>query len=514
MKRLFTLLSIGCLGAAAIAAPNTSMENQKKAVVDNVSNMFSTKKTEKAEVTRATVNSMLKAARQSTKAGEWTSIGKGYYRECLMSAIFRGVEQQDIEVEMESMEDAYGTVYRLINPYANWENPFIDVEYDEFGDYDMYIHVVKVNGIDYIWIEDNYFTGLYAESMGDMYLITQRGGYTESGISVTYPDGTQESFDAGSPELIEFFLEENPGCYGTLNPETGIMTYPETMVGYTTDPDTGEEKVQNYTNFLVGFSDIDGYYGGNSKKAPFAVTLPGFEPPAPVDPFDDAYVYIGEGTIYNNIMTPILQEQPDAPYSVGIYYDEGNPYDFHIRNAWGEWHDASTKDADFEIYFPYLGQGWYLECGLIPDQETGYDDFELGEIDIVGRSYFENSAGMPFDEIVDQYPSYCVSLDIAAKKMTFGKECVLYFLPSVDENSYLLADASYQFEGYLEFPADYTFPDPGTANPGASVGKISSEDVNAPVKYYNLQGVEITNPAKGQIVIMKQGSKTSKYVAR
>ena len=35
-------------------------------------------------------------------------------------------------------------------------------------------------------------------------------------------------------------------------------------------------------------------------------------------------------------------------------------------------------------------------------------------------------------------------------------------------------------------------------------------DLNAPVEYFNLQGLRIVNPAKGQIVIMRQGSKARK----
>lgn len=40
------------------------------------------------------------------------------------------------------------------------------------------------------------------------------------------------------------------------------------------------------------------------------------------------------------------------------------------------------------------------------------------------------------------------------------------------------------------------------------------DNTNAPVKYFNLQGVEIANPAKGQIVIKTQGNKATKYVVR
>lgn len=46
------------------------------------------------------------------------------------------------------------------------------------------------------------------------------------------------------------------------------------------------------------------------------------------------------------------------------------------------------------------------------------------------------------------------------------------------------------------------------------IGSINGEDSNAPVKYYNIQGMEISNPEKGQLVIKKQGSKTQKYIVK
>lgn len=48
---------------------------------------------------------------------------------------------------------------------------------------------------------------------------------------------------------------------------------------------------------------------------------------------------------------------------------------------------------------------------------------------------------------------------------------------------------------------------------GSGVEAIESVDVNAPVEYYNLQGVKVANPEKG-IFVKKQGNKTSKVVVR
>ncbi|MDE5693617.1 MAG: hypothetical protein K2I09_06840, partial [Duncaniella sp.] len=47
-----------------------------------------------------------------------------------------------------------------------------------------------------------------------------------------------------------------------------------------------------------------------------------------------------------------------------------------------------------------------------------------------------------------------------------------------------------------------------------AIEDVLDNDSNAPVEYYNLQGVRISEPAAGQVVIRRQGSKVSKVVVR
>lgn len=42
----------------------------------------------------------------------------------------------------------------------------------------------------------------------------------------------------------------------------------------------------------------------------------------------------------------------------------------------------------------------------------------------------------------------------------------------------------------------------------------NSNDENAPVEYYNLQGMKVNNPAAGQLVIRRQGNKVAKMIVR
>lgn len=60
-----------------------------------------------------------------------------------------------------------------------------------------------------------------------------------------------------------------------------------------------------------------------------------------------------------------------------------------------------------------------------------------------------------------------------------------------------------------ENPMSYKF----TGFNFSGVNEVNVEN-NAPVKYYNLQGMEVVNPAKGQLVIKTQGNKTVKEIVK
>lgn len=60
---------------------------------------------------------------------------------------------------------------------------------------------------------------------------------------------------------------------------------------------------------------------------------------------------------------------------------------------------------------------------------------------------------------------------------------------------------------YQSLHAGYT----PKAYSGAGVGEILNDDANAPVEYYNLQGMKVANPDKG-LYIVRQGNKTNKVI--
>ena len=46
------------------------------------------------------------------------------------------------------------------------------------------------------------------------------------------------------------------------------------------------------------------------------------------------------------------------------------------------------------------------------------------------------------------------------------------------------------------------------------IGSIGADDYDAPEEYYSLQGMRLSEPVKGQIVIVRKGSKAYKTIIR
>lgn len=62
-------------------------------------------------------------------------------------------------------------------------------------------------------------------------------------------------------------------------------------------------------------------------------------------------------------------------------------------------------------------------------------------------------------------------------------------------------------ENRTNMAAKIIFPETGIDN-------VVAGEADAPVKYFNLQGIEVAKPAAGQVVIRKQGNNATKFMAR
>lgn len=111
----------------------------------------------------------------------------------------------------------------------------------------------------------------------------------------------------------------------------------------------------------------------------------------------------------------------------------------------------------------------------------------------------------------DDTISSTVELNMAANKYDDGTPCTVFTTPDIlgvttTNWQYMLSDANYMCVGF-QFVVD------GDLLAAAGVEGVTVADENAPVEYYNLQGVKVANPESG-LYIRRQGKTATKVLIK
>ncbi|MBD5329126.1 MAG: hypothetical protein HDS03_04475 [Bacteroides sp.] len=429
--------------------------------------------------------------RVETRADEWKALGEGMFREFIFSSLYRGLDAYELPVEVEesTTEPNY---YRLVNMYRDYVTEVFGGEmytYDATSTTYLYIKTFDVDGKTYWYMPEDANLGFYVEPETSLTPGNATLHFNLSTLIANY-----------DPQTI---FDVYPGAFGTY--EDGIFTIP---AKFTTE--NGEFPVLFWST-----SGMEEGYGiaCNTKKQ-FALALPGHDLPAPPDPFA-SYQLVGECDMQNNFLDNFFSEWGTPQGKVTVYEEEDNKGYFHIKNAYvaGGWNNsevAAEIDLEINLTNPNYGK--------LPEQSTGYfDDVDgFGTVEIMSASmvytaYIQNT-------ITDQEfltnPNYAgmnVYIDPATKRIILPGLAIRYFFPDLPQTSEyyntILAAPEGAKESWIQLPSDYILPEAG-------VNSVCVDDSNAPVKYFNLQGMEVANPEAGQLVIKKQGSKTSKFIVK
>lgn len=244
-------------------------------------------------------------------------------------------------------------------------------------------------------------------------------------------------------------------------------------------------------------------------------------------------------------------------FAAGIF--EAAPLDYFVYNA-NEWEVAGTADVEEENCFSYFFKEEYrpgkvtgltllrnkADDGLIAIQNPyGTSEWsQLNAASLAGKStdgfYVFNisntdcvcmrpltGSGFWFDSSDDQSGMY-------EEGFPFNSEGKRFFIDGWDIEDIwaeiaaagscsTLEDGTLTVEnmyfGSTESPlAYYWFGEDAPITMLFTLHTDGVDDIavdeNAPVKYFNLQGMEIVNPAKGQVVIKTQGKKATKVVVK
>ena len=306
----------------------------------------------------------------------------------------------------------------------------------------------------------------------------------------------------------------------------------------TFDPSTGEISIENQR---VGFDAQNNRFLSFEHHA-----NEGDVDPAPLVLVDD-----GDGIPYAYEEYGVVAESMDSEYLTAEGMIEYGQFAFLYRTGdlentdWEEAGVATLFDGGFFTPLPRVGIGFktpvevvlekstttenlyrlvkpwdsyfgkemaqYLEfdisdpeCVIIPTQATGFVDEEYGAASVQNFVGMYIAAGFGVEDAMaviseDKKSEYLCTYDDAKKVIT---------MPVNSTFTTFAGDENYWNVGRPYGASDSYIVMPGGSSSGIVV--VSTADDKAPVEYFNLQGIRVDKPASGQIVIRRQGGKTSK----
>lgn len=307
------------------------------------------------------------------------------------------------------------------------------------------------------------FTGIEDTVDGVTYIASQTYLLTEiKGYSV---DEVKE----GAAEIVPALVN---GCIN-FAPKALMLNWPEAPADsqYGTDP--------------------EGWYIGKSSGV---LVLPGAE-------YVEPWTLLGEGTFTDNLLSPSFGIQGMAPYTVPVLQSTSDENLYKVEHPWkGFWMAQNWSSVSPSIELDATDP----DNVILPMTSTGISGNTDGLYSILSFSYYALVTG---------------STVPAGQEITLTKEDVTE------------ADGTYTVRTFTFNPKSCLLS-PANANDMYYMGTISSTlvlktkkdategvesietETNAPVKYFNLQGVEISEPAAGSIVIRVQGDKATKTLIR
>ncbi|MDE6393191.1 MAG: hypothetical protein K2L59_08000 [Muribaculaceae bacterium] len=256
--------------------------------------------------------------RKEAASDEWTSIGTGTYTDAILSDFFTTVEPTTFDVEIEQ-NVADPDTYRIVNPYANWTNPYSNVTYhDEMTNY-LVFHIYDGR---YAWIED-FNTGV--EFVDEETPLGDEGDYFLKALS-----NTAALVDYNGIDLVASVL---PSALATY--ENGVIRQPAT---YTNGGRT-------YYSLLLEWADCsDSYYIANS-GGDFMITMPGATVP------QTEWVSLGTGKYTDDILASLFSDIDVETMEVEIMQDADDPTHFCIPNPYAAHSATLTNNGNGMLEF-------------------------------------------------------------------------------------------------------------------------------------------------------------------
>ena len=410
----------------------------------------------------------------SSEDAEWQHLGTGKMTECAFSSMF-GLAPKTVNVEVDqSIIDP--TMYRIKAPYAAWyDQQLANVCYfDEEMATPMIIHVEEGQ---FAWFE-SFDTGVY---------LNYTGGTTSLKGEVTMLQQAEQ--------LVTQFGFINVANY-----------WPDALCAYSDGVLTLGEKFSmdgnEYTNVLLSIGNNEGYYTANM-YGNFRIELP-------VNGNNDDADWVTVGTAeYTDDLLTLLYGDTTPEYQtweVELQQYKKDQTMYRLVNPYLGWQNPfsdvvydDTQDYNMVIYtLPALG----LAC--IGDFETGMYLQGLGMMGITTDAFYY-SAMYGLDFTAQLMPELFASFN--GTEITYPA----YIMLEGERYPSMFAwFGTYSDEGLYQVNRSGKFRIKFI--PGGDNAVDSIMDGEAEAEYYTLQGIRVNNPQPGELLIVRQGSKSRKII--
>lgn len=431
----------------------------------------------------ASENSVKKSQTKADDSAEWVEIGEGYYKDVFFSELFNK-KPQTFKVKWEQKKDD-PTIYRIPNLYEN-------MDFSEYGGYLTFNAsncepmVIQTYYTDYAFFSE-FDTGVYC---------TYKNATTDYTGRVSMLMNGEYLLNYNSPEAIIVYC---PECMMQLNQGTFRM-----------EPYFVDDQGYRWYNQLgvcnVTYTSKDTVFHGNS-GGDFALTMPGY------DEYDDNADWEDLGNcLFRDVFTEGLY--PDTPrygeWEVPMQRSKSDATYYRLVNPFKYWDNPFINisyDNDKNYYMTLIireYEGFSLVG--IPEFRTGLELDGYGAFSVGNQAADQVKVTTDFLGLYAAYPG-CLGM-MQNDEITYESHCVIDmtfyqnfygFVGPFDWNGqFISVNGSGNF--YIRMP-----------NAAGIDTVITDSNLNAPIEYYNLQGVKVLNPEKGKPVIRRQG-KSSKVV--
>ena len=290
------------------------------------------------------------------------------------------------------------------------------------------------------------------------------GTYDKSKSTLSFPAGTFVATvslqSGGTADVYMYILNMNTGKY-----ETGdiVFTYSAADHGFSYE---ATDDGQNYTSCLFFTSDKDAAGQTSSMK--------GF------DFLVDCSLNLFNGSMGFTIKA---QEEGEKDTETGDYiYAETFDNSLLVYNMLG---NGYNRVVEFQVNKDASSASLIDQTMELPTQ-TGSRIY-----------YFINSDGQS------------MTVPFAGKTEMRGEGASEYAVTTLENDGFYFLSQDYY--GFLTTKCEIQLVDMGLFAPTAIKNVSADFDENAPVEYFNLQGVRVENPANG-LYIKRQGNKVAKVI--